>query len=69
VLWEWINELFDRLGVPPVRKNMSLRAAYRLGWILEKLYSLLRLEKEPQMTRFLAEQLAECPTGFPSTRP
>lgn len=59
VLWEWINELFDRLGVPRVRKNMSLRAAYRLGWILEKLYSLLRLEKEPQMTRFLAEQLAE----------
>jgi 2-alkyl-3-oxoalkanoate reductase len=59
VLWRWINELFDRIGVPRVSKKMSFRTAYRLGWLLENLFSLLRLKKEPGMTRFLAEQLAE----------
>ncbi|HHO48330.1 MAG TPA: NAD-dependent epimerase/dehydratase family protein [Desulfobacteraceae bacterium] len=59
VLWGWINELFDRVGIPRVRKEISFRTAYRLGWLFEKLFTLLRLENEPQMTRFLAEQLAE----------
>lgn len=58
VLWQWINELFDRVGVERVRKRMPLAAAYCSGWMLEKVFGLLRLEKEPPMTRFLAEQLA-----------
>ena len=58
VLWDWINELFARLAVKSVRKKVSLTAAYRVGWALEKLYGTLRLTQEPAMTRFLAEQLA-----------
>jgi len=58
VLWEWINDLFSRLEVPAVKKKVSFRAAYRVGWFLEKLYGALLLKKEPGMTRFLAEQLA-----------
>ncbi len=58
-LWEWINDLFSRLSIPPVAREVSFRKAYRAGWLLEKVYGLLRLEREPKMTRFLAEQLAK----------
>lgn len=58
VLWEWINDLFQKISIQPVRKHVSFKTAYRVGTVLEWLYNLLRLESEPQMTRFLAEQLA-----------
>ncbi|MDW7772339.1 MAG: NAD-dependent epimerase/dehydratase family protein [Desulfobulbaceae bacterium] len=58
VLWQWINTLFTRLGIAPVEKRVALPAAYRVGWLLEKIYMVLRLQNEPKMTRFLAEQLA-----------
>jgi len=58
VLWDWINELFDRLGIAPVTKKVSFKTAYRAGWLLEKIYGILCLAGEPKMTRFIAEQLA-----------
>jgi 2-alkyl-3-oxoalkanoate reductase len=58
-LWQWINELFSRMAVPPVEKRVTLNTAYRLGRALEIVYTLLRLRQEPRMTRFLAEQLAK----------
>lgn len=57
-LWEWINELFLKIGVPPVQKHISMNTAYRIGRLLESVYSLFRVKCEPKMTRFLAEQLA-----------
>lgn len=58
VLWDWINNLFNRLAVKSVNKKVSLKAAYRVGWAFEKLYGAFGLTQEPVMTRFLAEQLA-----------
>jgi nucleoside-diphosphate-sugar epimerase len=58
-LWPWINELFSRMAVPPVEKRVSLSTAYRLGMVLEMVYTVLCLRQEPRMTRFLAEQLAK----------
>ena len=58
-LWQWINELFSRMAIPPVEKRVSLTTAYRLGRMLEVVYTVLRLRQEPRMTRFLAEQLAK----------
>lgn len=57
-LWDWVNELLARAGLPPVRRSISYRAAYGVGACLEGLYTLLRLPGEPPMTRFLASQLA-----------
>ncbi|CAK8711055.1 MAG: Nucleoside-diphosphate-sugar epimerase [Candidatus Electronema aureum] len=57
-LWPWINELFVRMNVPPVTKQISLKKAKAVGWLLEKVYAALKIEREPKMTRFLAEQLA-----------
>jgi nucleoside-diphosphate-sugar epimerase len=58
-LWEWINELFRKLEIPQVEKKISLSAAYSAGRILETVHKLIIPNKEPVMTRFLAEQLAK----------
>jgi 2-alkyl-3-oxoalkanoate reductase len=58
-LWQWINDLFSRTEIPPVEKRVSFTTAYKIGRVLELVYSLLRLRQEPRMTRFLAEQLAK----------
>lgn len=57
-LWGWIDEFFALTGVPPVRKAVGFRQARLAGAAMEAVYGLLRLEAEPLMTRFLAEQLA-----------
>ncbi|GAB4347593.1 MAG: NAD-dependent epimerase/dehydratase family protein [Desulfobulbaceae bacterium] len=57
-LWDWINTLFTRLGIAPVTRTISPKTAYRLGAVMEVLYTLLLLAGEPPMTRFLAEQLS-----------
>jgi len=58
-LWDWINDLFKELDIPPVEKKISLSAAYNAGRILETVHKLIIPSKEPIMTRFLAEQLAK----------
>lgn len=58
VLWDWVNQWLERLGIAPVRRSIPFRAAYALGAAMEKAYGLLRKTEEPRMTRFLACQLA-----------
>jgi nucleoside-diphosphate-sugar epimerase len=58
-LWSWINELFVRVGIEPVKGNVSFAAAYTVGAVLEGWHSLFCSKQEPRMTRFLAEQLAK----------
>ena len=55
---EIINSLLRAAGAPMVDKVIPFRAAYALGATLEVVYSTLRLQGEPMMTRFLAEQLS-----------
>ena len=58
VLWQWINELLQMVGVSPLKRHLSLATTRRLGAALEGIYHLLRLKHEPPMTRFTAQQLA-----------
>lgn len=58
VLWDWINGLLHALGLPPVAKHLSLRAATALGAACETLWRALPLRREPPMTRFIAKELA-----------
>jgi len=55
--WDFIGQLLEGLGCPPVEKSISLRSAYRIGTAFEISYGLLRITREPPMTRFLALQL------------
>jgi nucleoside-diphosphate-sugar epimerase len=57
-LWNWIDELLSRAGLPSVRKRISARTAYAVGATCEAVYHTLRITKEPPMTRFLAQQLS-----------
>ena len=59
ILWDWINSLFSRLNIPEVTFSVSYPAAYGVGGLLECIYHLSRSQKEPQMTRFLAQQLSK----------
>jgi len=59
VLWQWINDLFVRLNIPPVTRKVPLAIAYGAGMTLEALYTVLGKAEEPRMTRFLAYQLAK----------
>lgn len=57
-LWEWINDLYRDLDIPPVVRNVPFGLAYRLGAMLEAVYRVFSVSAEPPMTRFLALQLA-----------
>lgn len=57
-LWLWLREILNRLELPPPRGPISARTANLLGATLETVYSLLRIQSEPRLTRFLASQLA-----------
>jgi len=58
-LWQWIDELFRQMDVPPIKTSVPFSLAYCAGAILETLHHIFAPQKEPKMTRFLAEQLAK----------
>lgn len=58
-LWEWVNDLFRQLNIPPVKKKVPLSVAYGVGQILEIYHGLFLQAREPAMTRFLAQQLGK----------
>ncbi|MGH7202548.1 MAG: NAD-dependent epimerase/dehydratase family protein, partial [Planctomycetaceae bacterium] len=57
-LWDWIDELLRTARLPPVKKAVSAKSAYRIGGVMESVWSVLRLNGEPPMTRFVASQLS-----------
>lgn len=59
LLWPWLNGILERLGIPPVRRSISLRIARAVGAVCELFHWLSGCRGEPRMTRFLAAQLAQ----------
>ncbi|MFT3783476.1 MAG: NAD-dependent epimerase/dehydratase family protein [Nibricoccus sp.] len=59
LLWNWINQLLIAVGEPPLRKQISLRAASVVGVVCEAAWRVLPLKGEPPMTRFVAAELAK----------
>ncbi|MEZ6094582.1 MAG: NAD-dependent epimerase/dehydratase family protein [Pirellulaceae bacterium] len=57
--WDWINDILKLAGLPRIRKSISYRWAYRLGFMLETYHETFNISREPRMTRFLAAQLAK----------
>ncbi|MEE4240530.1 MAG: NAD-dependent epimerase/dehydratase family protein [Desulfopila sp.] len=57
-VWEWINAVFEGVGISPVTQKISLSAARTVGFALESFHRVFLPAREPKMTRFLAEQLA-----------
>ena len=57
--WYIINEFLKAAGCSPVKKSVPFRIAWVTGALLEFIYNILHLSKEPFMTRFLAESVAQ----------
>ncbi|HET7844131.1 MAG TPA: NAD-dependent epimerase/dehydratase family protein [Xanthomonadales bacterium] len=53
-----VNALLRAVGLQPETRRIPYGVAYAAGAVLEAVYGLLRIESEPPMTRFVAEQLA-----------
>lgn len=58
-LWDWVNRLLAAADLPPVTRRVSANSADRIGAVCEAVYGLLRIERDPPMTRFLASQLSQ----------
>ncbi len=57
-LWKMIDLILAAGGKPPVKKQISAGAAYRLGAVLEFVFRAFRISREPPLTRFVARELA-----------
>ena len=57
-LRELINGILDAAGLPPVTKVVPEGLAFAAGSAMEFIYGVLRLKREPMITRFVARQLA-----------
>lgn len=57
-LWDWINLILTRVGLPPVTRRISSTMAWYAGSMLEIAWKFLRLKHDPPMTRFVAAQLS-----------
>jgi nucleoside-diphosphate-sugar epimerase len=57
-LWNWLDQVFIEIDLPPLQKSVSYQTAYLLGGILEKTWGLFSIKSDPPMTRFVASQLA-----------
>ena len=57
-LWDLVNEIIRAGNGRAVDKSVPVSLAYFMGWIFEMTYSLLQIQNEPPMTRFLAKELS-----------
>ncbi len=57
--WYMINEFLKAAGCSPVKKSVPFRVAWVTGALLELVYKILHLSKEPYITRFLAETVSQ----------
>ena len=57
-LWGLIDRMLACADLPPVNRSVSATMAYCVGGLLELIYTMLRRNDEPPMTRFVARQLA-----------
>jgi len=59
LLWYMVNEFLKAAGCSPVKKSVPFRIAWVTGALLEVIYKVLHLSKEPYITRFLAETVSQ----------
>jgi nucleoside-diphosphate-sugar epimerase len=59
-LWDFINQVLGFVKVEPVIRSIDVGTAYKLGWLMEKVFKFLGILKpEPPMTRFVALNLGK----------
>ncbi len=56
--WTMIDRIVEAAGLPKIEKTISPRMARLAGGVLESLYRAVGREREPMMTRWVAQELA-----------
>lgn len=57
-VWQWLNQLLEKLEMPLVNSSVSFKTAYCLGALMEIVWRVFRLKGRPNMTRFVALQFS-----------
>jgi nucleoside-diphosphate-sugar epimerase len=57
-LWDMVNRILKAAGLAPVKRSIPRRVAWLIGAFLEFAHKSFNIKSEPQMTRFLADELA-----------
>ncbi len=57
-LWKMVDDILDAAGLDPVHGSVSPFTAWSAGLFFELFYKILKINKEPPMTRFVAEELS-----------
>lgn len=57
VFGEWLTTLVSRLGLPSIKRRLSIKTAVKIGGVLELFWSTFRLGGEPPLTRAVARNL------------
>ncbi|MFZ5570681.1 MAG: NAD-dependent epimerase/dehydratase family protein [Thermodesulfobacteriota bacterium] len=57
-LWDIINGILKAGGREPVTRTLPHGVVRTIGAVLEGIYRLFRIDAEPKMTRFVADELA-----------
>lgn len=57
-LWDWINQVCIRNGLPPVKRSLPKKLAHMLAGVLEFASRLRPGQPEPLLTRFLVSEMA-----------
>lgn len=57
-LWRMIDAILKTAGLGPVKGSVSKKTAWLAGAVFEGIYMILQLDREPPLTRFVAEELA-----------
>lgn len=56
-LWDLVNRILDAASLAPVERSIPTGPAYAAGWLLEALYALRGIDREPPLTRFMVREL------------
>lgn len=57
-LWEMVNNILKAAGLDPVTRSMPRFMAWMIGAVLEWIYKKFHIDREPPITRFVANELA-----------
>lgn len=57
-LWDMVNAILACADVAPIERHIPTKAAYAIGWLLEKIYTISGIRTEPRITPFVARELS-----------
>lgn len=57
-MWQWLNQLLEKIGESPITRYCPERIAFFLGMICEWIWRIFKISGHPPMTRFVAIQFS-----------